>query len=74
MRKNTLMKMKASQRAIMTKTMRKSRSQRRQGYSRFQLVFIGLIVVWRAGQEEAHASKEGNSSKEEASSKEASKD
>ena len=39
MRKNMLMKMKASRRAIMTKTMRKSRSRRRQGYSRFQLVF-----------------------------------
>ena len=30
------MKMKASQKVIMTKRMRKSRSQRRQGYSRFQ--------------------------------------
>ena len=73
MRRNMLMKMKASPKANMTKTMRKSRSRRRQGYSRFEFVFIGVTVVCRAGQEEAHASKEDVSSKEEASSK-ASKD
>ena len=72
-RKNMLIKMKATQRVNMTKTMRKSRSQRRQGYTRFEFVFIGVTVVCRAGQEEAHASKEDDSSKEEASS-EASKD